>query len=253
MPRRNSALTIYLMFETLDTEGHGGTAIHDEMSMTGGRTRLRRPGRLLRYAGIALLLAATAYAGGFLAYLSDVSHYGSAPADAQADGIVVLTGGHARVDEAVRLLDAEKGARLLISGVHPAASRMVLMKTFAVDEAQFACCVDIDREALDTIGNAEETARWVDGHDFQSLIVVTNDYHMPRSLLELHRAMKDVALIPHAVVTGQNSTMSAGEQAKRYRVLLGEYVKYSAARLRTLVPVSTKTTKVERASLSSAE
>jgi uncharacterized SAM-binding protein YcdF (DUF218 family) len=187
----------------------------------------------------------------FFLFLSDVSHYGSAPADVQADGIVVLTGGHARVDEAVKLLDADFGERLLISGVHPSASWAVLMKTFAVDEAQFACCVDIDRKALDTVGNAEETARWAKEHDFGSLIVVTNDYHMPRSLLELHRTMKEVALIPHAVVTGQRGTVSPSEQANRYRVLFGEYVKYSAARMRALIPPAAGTTaKVERAALS---
>jgi len=239
------------MFETLDTEGRGGTAIQDEMSMTGTRTRLRRLGRPLRYAAFGIALVLALYVGGFFLFLSDVSHYGSAPDDVQADGIVVLTGGHARVDEAVKLLDADFGERLLISGVHPSASWAVLMKTFAVDETQFACCVDIDRKALDTVGNAEETARWAKGHGFGSLIVVTNDYHMPRSLLELHRTMKDVALIPHAVVTGQRGTVNASEQANRYRVLFGEYVKYSAARMRALVPQDGTTAKVERAALSS--
>lgn len=241
------------MFETLDTEGRGGTAIQGEMSMTGMRTRLRRPGRFLRGTGLALLLGLAIYGGGFFVFLSDVSQYSSAPDDLHADGIVVLTGGHARVDEAVKLLDAQMGDRLLISGVHPSASWAVLMKTFAVDEDQFACCVDIDRKALDTVGNAEETARWAGGHGFRSLIVVTNDYHMPRSLLELHRTMEDVALIPHAVVTGQRGTVDAGEQAKRYRVLFGEYVKYSAARIRGLIPPTTATAKVERASLAPAE
>jgi uncharacterized SAM-binding protein YcdF (DUF218 family) len=207
-------------------------------------------GRFLRYAGAGIALGLVLYAGGFFVFLSDVSHYGSAPADMHADGIVVLTGGHSRVDEAVKLLDSEMGERLLISGVHPSASWAVLMKTFAVDEAQFACCVDIDRKALDTIGNAEETARWAADHGFHTLIVVTNDYHMPRSLLELHRTMKDVALIPHAVVTGQRGTVSASEQANRYRVLFGEYVKYSAARMRALMPPKQATAGMERAALS---
>ena len=135
----------------------------------------------------------------------------------------------------MKLLSDERGERLLISGVHPSASRKVLAKTFAVDEAQFACCVDIDRAALDTIGNAAETARWAADHGFTSLIVVTNDYHMPRSLLELHRAMKDVRLIPHAVVTGETGPQSPGEEMSRYRVLVGEYLKYAAALARTMV------------------
>jgi uncharacterized SAM-binding protein YcdF (DUF218 family) len=241
------------MFETLDTEGRGGTAIQDEKSMTEPPVRFRRTSRVLRFTGIGLVLGAALYAGGFALFLSDVAQYGSAPAYSHADGIVVLTGGHARVDEAVRLLDAEKGERLLISGVHPSASWAVLMETFAVDEAQFACCVDIDRKALDTVGNAEETAQWAANHGFHSLIVVTNDYHMPRSLLELQRTMRDVELIPHAVVTGRRGTVSAGEQANRYRVLFGEYVKYSAARMRNLLPSNDTGSGVKRAALSTPE
>jgi len=195
----------------------------------------RRRSRLVRVAAIASALFLALYCAGFAIFLSEVSFYRKDAPDARADGIVVLTGGVARVDEAVKLLNAEKGERLLISGVHPSASRAVLAKTFAADSDRFNCCVDIDHEALDTIGNAIETADWVAEHGYRSLLVVTNDYHMPRSLLELHSALADVKLIPHAVVASQHESDTAAEQASRYRVLLGEYAKYSAARLRTLV------------------
>ena len=144
--------------------------------------------------------------------------------DSRADGIVVLTGGVARVDEAVKLLNEKKGERLLISGVHPSASRAVLAKTFAVDEDRFNCCVDVDHEALDTVGNAVETADWVAEHGYHSLLVVTNDYHMPRSLLELHSVLSDVELIPHAVVASQHQNGTAAEPlpgaARRIRKIL---------------------------------
>ncbi|MFZ2099061.1 MAG: YdcF family protein [Oricola sp.] len=223
------------MFDALDTEGRGGTAIQGEASMTAAGARARRARRVIGFAAAVSAIALALFAAGFGLFLVDISRYGSAPADAQADGIVVLTGGHARVDEAVKLLGDERGERLLISGVHPSASRTVLKKTFAVDEAQFACCVDIDRAALDTTGNATETAHWAADHGFTSLIVVTNDYHMPRSLLELRRAMRGVTLIPHAVVTGQRGTMSAEGRVNRYRVLFGEYLKFTAALARALV------------------
>src|SRR5471030_2548705 len=38
--------------------------------------------------------------------------------DRKADGIVVLTGAAARIPDAIELLAAERGKRLLISGVH---------------------------------------------------------------------------------------------------------------------------------------
>ena len=222
------------MFETLNTEGRGGAAIQGDTSMNEERNPPRRRRRIARIAGAGLVIALALYAGGFFMFLSEIAKYGSAPDDAEADGIVVLTGGHARVDEAVKLLSADMGERLLISGVHPATSRAILAQTFAVDTDRFACCVDIDHNALDTVGNAEETARWAADHGFTSLIVVTSDYHMPRSLLELRRTMADAKLIPHAVVTGTRGTVGAAEQANRYRVLFGEYLKYSAALIHLL-------------------
>ena len=214
----------------------------------------RRRGRLARFAAIASALCLALYAAGFAVFLSEVSFYRKDAPDTRADGIVVLTGGVARVDEAVKLLNAKKGERLLISGVHPSASRAVLAKTFAVDEDRFNCCVDVDHEALDTVGNAIETADWVAEHGYRSLLVVTNDYHMPRSLLELHSALDDVKLIPHAVVASQHESDTAAEEASRYRVLLGEYVKYSAARLRTLVaPHLGAGEEVHRAAMTASE
>ena len=43
--------------------------------------------------------------------------------DRKADGIVVLTGAAARIPDAIELLAAERGKRLLITGVHPRHAR----------------------------------------------------------------------------------------------------------------------------------
>src|SRR5215468_9986614 len=57
-------------------------------------------------------------AAGFVAFLSQLRGAELAP-DRKADGIVVLTGGSSRVSDAMELLAAGYGRRLLISGVHP--------------------------------------------------------------------------------------------------------------------------------------
>jgi hypothetical protein len=48
----------------------------------------------------------------------------------------------------------------------------------------YPCCVDIHVAALDTAGNNEQSAAWMYAHKFRSSIMVTNNYHMPRSILE---------------------------------------------------------------------
>ena len=112
-----------------------------------------------------------------------------------------------RLDAAIELLKSGKGERLLISGVHPSTSSKSLQAATGSDRALFSCCVDIDRAALDTIGNAEESAKWVRSHAYEKVILVTNNYHMPRSLLEMGRLLDREELDPYPVV---NSKLDKG-------------------------------------------
>ena len=47
------------------------------------------------------------------------------------------------------------------------------------------CCVTLGFAALDTRGNARETAVWMAEHDVRSIRLVTADWHMRRAALEL--------------------------------------------------------------------
>ena len=184
----------------------------------------------------AVLLLATAFLGGFAAFSTHVSRLSTPAAPEEADAIIVLTGGHQRLDAAVDLLKSGKGKRLLISGVNPAARIIDLQLATGGDPGLFACCVDIDRAALDTIGNAEESAKWVNSHAYGKVIVVTNNYHMPRSLLELQRMIEGAELMPYPVV---NTRLDGGEwltNSAALRVLFTEYTKYLAAVARGLLP-----------------
>ena len=97
----------------------------------------------------------------------------------------------------------------------------------------FSCCVDIDRSATNTIGNAVETRRWAQPRNFHSLIIVTSDYHMPRAMTELTHQLPDVTLIPYAVVTERTLEDPWWKHVTTARTLAIEYVKYVAAIVRT--------------------
>ena len=178
---------------------------------------------MLRWAFRFLGTAVLAFCGGFLVFAAIASQ----PADTTpaADGIVALTGGEARIDEALRLLADHRAKRMLISGVNPHTTRSALEHLTPEYAGQFECCIDIGRWAQDTIGNADEARVWAHQRGFTSLIVVTSGYHMARSLAELGRVMPSVALIPHPVLSGGQLADAWWTSRSATRLLMVEYLK----------------------------
>jgi uncharacterized SAM-binding protein YcdF (DUF218 family) len=176
-------------------------------------------------AALAALLAAL-YAAGFFIFAAALDRL--PPADVPvADAIVVLTGGRDRITEAYRLLEDGKGKRLLITGVHPEVKRGSLKHMLrGVPTSRFDCCVDIGRQAEDTIGNANETAEWVARHGYRSILLVTSNYHMPRAALELRRAMPGVSITSYPVAQDTLHLDGWWNHPGTAKLLLAEYSKY---------------------------
>ena len=185
--------------------------------------------RALVSAVLAIVLAAAGI--GFLAFLSQLREAEARP-DRKADGIVVLTGGSSRVSDAMELLAAGYGKRLLISGVHPASAVSDISRSLSENQSFLNCCVDLDHFAQNTQGNAEQARLWAHERGFRSVIVVTSNYHMPRAIVEFSHAMPDVVLIPYAVVGERWRDEAWWANSTTMRLVLSEYFKYVAAEVR---------------------
>jgi uncharacterized SAM-binding protein YcdF (DUF218 family) len=148
------------------------------------------------------------------------------PADPHADGIVVLTGESRRIAEGARLLQEGRAERMLISGVFPRTGKQALMRISKLPEDKFDCCVDLGYAALDTAGNASEARTWAVARRYNTLIVVTASYHMPRSLAELSLALPATRLIPHPVMPKGFPVRHWWLNPSVTRVLLSEYIKF---------------------------
>ena len=181
---------------------------------------------------LALVAAGVAFAAGFVLFAGEATSV-SGPADpTPADAIVALTGGSAeRLRQGVALLAAGKGQRLLISGVDPRATDNDVA-TVARAPAALASRIDYGRVARTTIGNAEETAAWMARHGFTSLILVTDSYHMPRSLLEVQAGLPGVAITPYRVLSPAQARADWWADSALARRLMEEYLKLSAIRVR---------------------
>ena len=146
----------------------------------------------------------------------------------RADGIVALTGGDARLDAADKLLEKDAAKRLLISGVNPGTTKADLKK-IAHGGRRFDCCADLGFRATSTHGNADEASGWVRHHGYNSIIVVTANYHMRRSLNEFAADMPGVRLVAYPVDPQGLDLDGWWHDPHALHLLNSEYAKYLAS------------------------
>jgi len=100
----------------------------------------------------------------------------------QADAIIVFTGGSKRIETGLTLLKQQQAPVLFISGVGPNLDIDTVYKLWSDDDsAETLCCFELGKKATNTIGNAIETKQWASDNHISSIILVTSDYHMPRT------------------------------------------------------------------------
>jgi uncharacterized SAM-binding protein YcdF (DUF218 family) len=177
----------------------------------------------------AVIVFAIAFIAGFWSFALNVREEAQAPP--QADAIVALTGGSLeRLTTGVRLLEEHKGRRLLISGVNRIVTDQELYDALKVNAELGECCIDVGRSAEDTLGNASETAAWAREHRYTNIILVTDDYHMPRSQAELELALPEAEIHPYPVRTRWTDPKVWRSDLSAATRLGAEYVKYLVIR-----------------------
>lgn len=133
------------------------------------------------------------WGGGFVLFCIYVSHLSPPDFCEEADGIVVLTGGRGRVQAGLKLLEMKCGKKLLISGVSSEKEGFISPHSDLSN-------ITFGYNAQDTIGNAKETAAWAYANNYKTLIVVTSNYHLARSLMELQAVSPQIKYTSYPIV-----------------------------------------------------
>lgn len=149
----------------------------------------------------------------------------------RTDAIVVLTGGQGRLDSGLRLLAEDRAEWLFVSGVYRGVDVKTLLGMFRRTPDDLEDRVGIG-DAVNTAGNATETAAWVRRHDLKSIRLVTASYHMPRSLVEFRHALPDVEIIPHPVFSENVKQQEWWAWPGTAALIAREYSKYLLVRVR---------------------
>lgn len=125
------------------------------------------------------------------------------PARAEkTDAIVVPTGSGGRIPRGLALLHGGAAEQMLVTGVDAEVKPREFAAEYDVPAQLMECCITLGFAALDTRGNARETAVWVTENDVHSIRLVTADWHMRRAARELQGTLPDgVTVLRDAVRT----------------------------------------------------
>ena len=147
-----------------------------------------------------------------------------APAAGKTDVIVVPTGGPGRIPRGIELLRQGSAERMLVSGVFEDVKPREFAAQYGLSPREMDCCVVLGFAALDTRGNARETAEWIRQGEYGSLRLVTSDWHMRRSRNELEQVLPEGVEVIEDAVSSEPSLW----------MLFLEYHKWLASRLANL-------------------
>lgn len=184
---------------------------------------LRRQKLLQRVVAI-LLWMLVFLAFGFAYFLYLIETIQSKASVLPVDGIVVLTGDRGRIASGLEALEHKEGKRLLISGVNAALAEETILRAIGTRPELADCCIDLGRTAIDTSSNAIEALTWAAEKNFTSLLFITNDYHMPRSKVEIERYNTQFRIAFRTVPAEPN-----------FDVLVLEYLKYLVSLSRSVL------------------
>ncbi len=147
---------------------------------------------------LGLLSFLAIWSGGLLYFIFNYNQE-ETPTDIRVDGIVVFTGSSGRINEGINLLEKDKSKFMLVTGVNESSlintENWIKSKT-----SMYSCCIELETKAINTVGNAKETIKWVNKYNLKSIRLVTSSYHILRSEIELKKiAPESLIIIKHPI------------------------------------------------------
>jgi uncharacterized SAM-binding protein YcdF (DUF218 family) len=180
---------------------------------------------------LACIILALAWTGGLIGFAADMSRM-TVQDDDPVDAIVVLTGGSERLEAGLDLLARQKGKKLFVSGVYRGVEVSALLKLSRQSPDAVECCIKLGYTADNTQGNAAETAAWMKSEGLHSLLLVTANYHMRRSLAEFRAALPGHLILPHPVAPERVKAEEWWRWPGTLSLIASEYTKYVVAETR---------------------
>lgn len=144
----------------------------------------------------------------------------------QFDAVVVVTGATGRLQEGLRLLNADTAPKLFVSGVGLGMDIRRLLKLAKKNPEWLESRIFLGYQARSTAQNAVESQAWIAQHGVKTVLLVTNNYHIMRTHLEFADRMPDVLITRHAISSPRVHVDEWYKYPKTGLLLAEEYIKF---------------------------
>jgi len=153
--------------------------------------------------------------------------------------VVILTGGTNRIKEGFEViykLDKKSisNLKVLVSGTGKGFSKLSLQEKLNpnFDLRLIECCVELDGVSHDTYSNAIETSKWVSKNNIKEILLITSNYHIPRSILEFQNKMPNLKILYYPITPKQHQINEWLKSFETFSLIFIEYCKYIIANVR---------------------
>ena len=138
--------------------------------------------------------------------------------DYDNSNIVVFTGEGNRIKEGL-FLSNKLHSKILISGVNSHISKKIILNVFYNNNYFDNNNIFLDYKSKNTIENAIQTVKWIEKNKLKKIVLVTNYYHMLRSVKNIKLLNKDIQIYKHPVKSKRSFL-------KLFQIYLKEYFKF---------------------------
>jgi len=156
-----------------------------------------------------------------------------------SSNVVILTGGTNRIKEGFEViykLDKKSisNLKVLVSGTGKGFSKLSLQEKLNpnFDLRLIECCVELDDVSQDTYSNAVETSKWVSKNNIEEILLITSNYHIPRSILEFQNKMPNLKILYYPITPKQHQINNWLKSFETFSLIFIEYCKYIIANVR---------------------
>tara|TARA_B100001564_G_scaffold209639_1_gene176450 strand:- start:1 stop:621 length:621 start_codon:yes stop_codon:yes gene_type:complete len=200
--------------------------------------------KLLAWAIILSASACIAWIAGLIIFIHTTPIKAeSLTRNTSTDAVIVLTGGTKRISTALDILYNNKAQKLFISGVGKGvdvATLLILSGRLPDNIATYIKHIELGYNATNTQENALEIAQWIKTRDINSAYIVTANYHIHRTLLEIRHLLPDLNIIPYPVFVEQVPVERWWQHPGTFLLLASEYNKYMVRRANMIFSTDTQ-------------